>query len=455
MECVDGANLRQLLRAGEPHGRRALNIVSQICDALQFAHDEGIVHRDIKPENILVDTRGRVKIADFGLAKLLSEDATDYTLTGSHQVMGTPRYMAPEQMEATHAVDHRADIYSLGVVFYEMLTGELPLGRFDPPSKRAPVDQHWDQVVLRALEKEPQRRYQSVSEVKSEVEKMSAREPAVAGVPPGAAAEAANTRSGSVPHYGFLVMGGVMTGLGLALLAIALLTAAHPVFVWIGMGIALGGGGCCSAAFVNDNRLPAGTRTNYGMLVQGGIMGLIGLALMFSCLFVGSGFASFHPSNVFIWVGMGLLLGGGGCCKAAWEAERPKANDRPKKPPKPMRQEKSGLFVLTTVLAFFAPVVVVVITIASGPWLRNRFAEFELTLPLLSRILLDPVVPGVATALALVSMTLTIAFSFVGSRRLSVAWHLLVIIFCGLLVAVYLLASVLPMVTLIEGLSGR
>ncbi|MGI9474555.1 MAG: serine/threonine-protein kinase, partial [Rubripirellula sp.] len=143
MECVDGANLRQLLQAGELNAGRALSIVSQICDALQFAHDEGIVHRDIKPENILVDTRGRLKIADFGLAKLLSEDATDYTLTGTHQVMGTPRYMAPEQMEGARAVDHRADIYSLGVVFYEMLTGELPLGRFDPPSKRSAVDQQW------------------------------------------------------------------------------------------------------------------------------------------------------------------------------------------------------------------------------------------------------------------------------------------------------------------------
>ena len=136
MEYVDGVNLRQAIRSGGMSPKEALAIVPQICDALQFAHDEGIVHRDIKPENILVDKRGRVKIADFGLAKLLGHAPGDVSLTGTQQVMGTLRYMAPEQMEGTKAVDHRADIYSLGVVFYELLTGELPIGRFAPPSKK-------------------------------------------------------------------------------------------------------------------------------------------------------------------------------------------------------------------------------------------------------------------------------------------------------------------------------
>ena len=335
MEYVDGANLRQLLQTEELHSGRALSIVSQICDALQFAHDEGIVHRDIKPENILVDKRGRVKIADFGLAKLLSDDDVDYTLTGTHQVMGTPRYMAPEQMEGARAVDHRADIYSLGVVFYEMLTGELPLGRFDPPSMKATVDQQWDEVVMRALEKEPQRRYQNASEVKTEVEKMNEYTP----VAPGMAAQnqpkpVPQSDSGTMPHYGFLVMGGVMTGLGLEMLAMALFTSAHFVFVWIGMGLALGGSGCFSVAFMEESRIPKGTRANYGVLIQGIIMGIVGFALMFSCLIVGDGFASFHPGNVFIWIGMGLLLGGAGLCMLAWEAERPKGEvaEEPQKP---------------------------------------------------------------------------------------------------------------------------
>ena len=154
MEYVDGVNLRQALQAGSMSPKEALAIVPQICDALQFAHDEGIVHLDIKPENILVDKRGRVKIADFGLAKLLGHAPVDVSLTGTRQVMGTLRYMAPEQMEGTKAVDHRADIYSLGVVFYELLTGELPIGRFAPPSRKVEIDVRLDEVVLRALEKE-------------------------------------------------------------------------------------------------------------------------------------------------------------------------------------------------------------------------------------------------------------------------------------------------------------
>jgi predicted Ser/Thr protein kinase len=170
MEYVDGVNLRQTIQSGGLAPAAALAIVPQICEALQYAHDEGIVHRDIKPENILLDKKGRVKIADFGLAKLLGHEAADQSLTGTHQVMGTVRYMAPEQMEGTRGVDHRADIYSLGVVFYEMLTGELPLGRFAPPSHKVQIDVRLDEVVLRTLEKEPARRYQHASDVKTDVE---------------------------------------------------------------------------------------------------------------------------------------------------------------------------------------------------------------------------------------------------------------------------------------------
>lgn len=170
MEFVDGANLRQTIRTGKLVAAEALAIVPQICEALQFAHDEGIVHRDIKPENILIDKRGRVKIADFGLAKLLGTDASDHSLTATHQVMGTLRYMAPEQMQGSREVDHRADIYSLGVVFYELLTGELPMGKFAPPSKKVQVDVRLDEIVLRALEQEPEQRYQHASEVKTDVD---------------------------------------------------------------------------------------------------------------------------------------------------------------------------------------------------------------------------------------------------------------------------------------------
>ncbi len=169
MEFVDGTNLRQLEQAERLSPRVALQLIPQICDALQYAHDEGVVHRDIKPENVLVDRKGRVKIADFGLAKILGRDPQAQRLTLEGQVMGTPHYMAPEQVEHPLSVDHRADIYSLGVVFYEMLTGDLPIGKFSPPSRKVQVDVRFDEIVLRALENDPARRYQHVSEVKSQV----------------------------------------------------------------------------------------------------------------------------------------------------------------------------------------------------------------------------------------------------------------------------------------------
>jgi tetratricopeptide (TPR) repeat protein/predicted Ser/Thr protein kinase len=182
MEFVDGVNLRQLLQASRIAPREALAIVPQICDALQFAHDQGIVHRDIKPENILLDRRGRVKVADFGLAKIVGADAersavhgpggitAPRNLTESGKVMGTPQYMAPEQKEQPDAVDHRADIYALGVVFYQMLTGELPGKTIAPPSSKVQIDVRLDEVVLRALEKKPELRFQQASVLKTEVE---------------------------------------------------------------------------------------------------------------------------------------------------------------------------------------------------------------------------------------------------------------------------------------------
>ncbi len=173
MEYIDGVNLRQMLRTRQLEPRQALEIVPAVCDALQFAHDHGIVHRDIKPENILVDKNGRVKIADFGLAKLLNRGSTETNLTGTNHVMGTMNYMAPEQFEHPTEVDHRADIYSLGVVIYEMLTGELPMGRFAPPSQKVRIDIRLDEVVLHTLEKEPGLRYQRVSDLKTDVQSIS------------------------------------------------------------------------------------------------------------------------------------------------------------------------------------------------------------------------------------------------------------------------------------------
>lgn len=173
MEFIDGSTLRDVVKAGQLAPEHALAVVPHLCDALQYAHDKGVVHRDIKPENILMAMDGSVKIADFGLSRILGNEGQQEQLTATHQVMGTPRYMAPEQLEGAHGVDHRADIFSLGVVFYEMLTGELPIGRFAPPSEKVEIDVRLDEVVLRTLEKEPARRYQRASQIKSDVQSIT------------------------------------------------------------------------------------------------------------------------------------------------------------------------------------------------------------------------------------------------------------------------------------------
>jgi predicted Ser/Thr protein kinase len=177
MEYVDGENLRRVLRSRTVEPADALRWVGEICAALQYAHEHGVVHRDIKPENVLVDARGRVKVVDFGLAKLLDRRPGEATLTQTQQSLGTWHYMAPEQYERPQSVDHRADIYSLGVVLYELLTGQVPVGRFDLPSQRIAVDVRVDEVVVKALAREPEKRYQAVSEVKSKVDDIGSGAP--------------------------------------------------------------------------------------------------------------------------------------------------------------------------------------------------------------------------------------------------------------------------------------
>jgi tRNA A-37 threonylcarbamoyl transferase component Bud32 len=179
MEYVDGVTLREAMVNRLLTTTEALAVIPQVCDALDFAHRHGVVHRDIKPENILIDQTGRVKIADFGLAKLA--DPKNVTLTRTQQAMGTPHYMAPEQWERPNDVDHRADVYALGVVLYELLTGELPLGRFALPSEMGKGDVRLDQVVIRAMAKDPNERYQNAGQMKAALSgvKLAAFTPAV------------------------------------------------------------------------------------------------------------------------------------------------------------------------------------------------------------------------------------------------------------------------------------
>ncbi len=173
MEFVDGVNLRQAMKAGRFTPDQALAIVPPVCEALQYAHEHGIVHRDIKPENLLLDKSGRVKIADFGIAKIIDlDDTTENPREDSRTTMaGTPAYAAPEQQGGQ--ADHRADIYSLGVVLYELLTGELPGKNLTPPSQRVQIDVRLDEIVLRALETQPELRYATVAEFRTRLETLT------------------------------------------------------------------------------------------------------------------------------------------------------------------------------------------------------------------------------------------------------------------------------------------
>jgi hypothetical protein len=167
MELVEGGDLSDLIKRGEMTPDRALKLLPQICDALQFAHEHGIVHRDIKPANIFLTKDGRAKVADFGLAKNFDAQSSFVTQTGLG--MGTPDYAAPEQYDGAKDLDHRADIYSLGVMMYQMLTGGLPRGVWKAPSTRAAIDPRLDGVVAKAMEPAREERYQSTAELKADL----------------------------------------------------------------------------------------------------------------------------------------------------------------------------------------------------------------------------------------------------------------------------------------------
>ena len=218
MEYVDGTDLDRYMRDGQLDPEGALNAMGQICDALEFAHAKGFVHRDIKPANIFITRDGVLKIGDFGLAKLVADDPSatpeigNVTSTGT--VLGTLFYMAPEQMRG-EPVDHRADLYSLGVMFYEMLTGQIPRGRAKPPSERIPgLDKRLDPVVFKAIESNPDERYQSAVDF--------CRDLASTEAPPRAPSRTAATRR-TASRTGLWTGIGAATLMALALGGLALL----------------------------------------------------------------------------------------------------------------------------------------------------------------------------------------------------------------------------------------
>jgi serine/threonine protein kinase len=235
MEFVDGVSLRQVLQAGGLQPAEALAIVPKICAALEYAHARGVIHRDVKPENILLDRQGGVKVADFGLSRILGHDPAGGRITGTNVVMGTFDYMAPEQRERARDVDHRADLYALGVILYELLTGELPLGLFEAPSQRRPgLDPRLDDVVLRVLEKDPDRRHQRASELADAIATV-ARDGAGAAASPTPAAPGRAFRTPPPPAAAALPSAGAtsqrigLSGWMILLIVLGLLAMLAPV----------------------------------------------------------------------------------------------------------------------------------------------------------------------------------------------------------------------------------
>ncbi|MFL5349255.1 MAG: serine/threonine-protein kinase [Hyalangium sp.] len=184
MEFVEGPSLREQVRSPLLTPKESLRMLMEICRGVDYAHNRGVIHRDLKPENILFDQQagGLAKVTDFGLASFLDDANSRFNLTSTHVSMGTLSYMAPEQRVDAKNADKRADIFSLGVILYELLTGEVPLGTFDPPSKAKPgVDVRLDAIVARCLKPDPADRYSTVAELMADLEPLA---PALMSQPP-------------------------------------------------------------------------------------------------------------------------------------------------------------------------------------------------------------------------------------------------------------------------------
>lgn len=162
MEYVKGQTLHDCIREKKLKPEQVKAIILQLCDGLQFAHEHGIIHRDIKPANILIAEDGRVKIADFGLARQI--------LAHEHEVVyGTPDYAAPEILHEGAKVDHRADVYALGIVLFEMLVGIVPGVTQKLPSAFVPTATVWDAIYFKATKSRPEFRYKDIKEMRASV----------------------------------------------------------------------------------------------------------------------------------------------------------------------------------------------------------------------------------------------------------------------------------------------
>ncbi len=226
MEHVDGTDVARMIQSeGKLSPERASALLEEVCDALQYAHQNGIVHRDLKPANLLVTREGRVKIADFGLAK--HDDEAWPGLTKTNVAIGTPDFLAPEAWMPGTPLDARADLYSLGVTLYQMLTGEVPRGLWKMPSVKAGVDPRFDAIVDRAMQPEREARYQSSAELRRDLERIRARPPVIETVE--------SARPGDARHWlSAPASRGSLRRLPLAVVAVvAILICGALVLLWL------------------------------------------------------------------------------------------------------------------------------------------------------------------------------------------------------------------------------
>ncbi len=164
MEFIDGTDIsKMIISQGRLTEDYALAITAHVCDALNYAHRNGVVHRDIKPANILINMEGEIKVADFGLAK--ANDASQSGLTKTNMAMGTPDFVSPEAFIPGFALDGRADLYAVGVMLYQMLTGEIPRGIWKMPSAKLGTDPRFDAIIGKAMQTDREVRYQSAADI--------------------------------------------------------------------------------------------------------------------------------------------------------------------------------------------------------------------------------------------------------------------------------------------------